>query len=54
MTKLEIMEKQEQLIRALAELNAELVRTVLLLGGDVDDELIARSHAAQTEAEEFS
>lgn len=52
-TKIEIIERQESIIRELTALNAELVRTVLLLGGDADGELIARSRSAQTEAEEY-
>lgn len=54
MTKLEIIERQETIIRELAALNAELVQAVLLLGGDVDEGIIARSRAAQSEAEEMS
>ena len=54
MTKLEIIERQESIIRELVTLNAELVQAVLLLGGDVDEDLILRSRKAQAEAEELS
>ena len=50
MTKLEIIEAQERIIRELAAMNEKLVTALLLQGEDVDDELFGKSEQLRKEA----
>lgn len=47
MTKLEIIERQERVIRELAELNEKLCMALLCVNADIDDDLVTRSETVR-------
>lgn len=53
MTKLEIIEAQERVIRELAAMNEKLVTALLLQGADIDLELLGEAEQLRKEAETY-